>query len=76
MNTEPPLPGSILPEKRIVAFYGNPLSKRMGILGEFEPDSMLKRLDAEVAEWNRLDPEHPVQPALHLIAMVADPHPQ
>ena len=70
-----PLPGSILPEKRIVAFYGNPLSKRMGILGEFEPDSMLKRLDAEVAEWNRLDPEHPVQPALHLIAMVADPHP-
>jgi hypothetical protein len=75
VKTEPPLPGSILPAKRIVAFYGNPLSKRMGILGEFEPDSMLKRLDAEVAEWNRLDPEHPVQPALHLIAMVADPHP-
>ena len=75
VKTAPPLPGSILPEKRIVAFYGNPLSKRMGILGEFEPDSMLRRLDAEVAEWNRLDPEHPVQPALHLIVMVADPHP-
>ena len=75
VKTAPPLPGSILPAKRIVAFYGNPLSKRMGILGEFEPDSMLRRLDAEVAEWNRLDPEHPVQPALHLIAMVADPHP-
>ena len=30
-----PLPGSILPAKRIVAFYGNPLSKRMGILGEY-----------------------------------------
>src|SRR4051794_23082968 len=29
-----PLPGSILPAKRIVAYYGNPLSKRMGILGE------------------------------------------
>ena len=70
-----PLPGSILPEKRIIAFYGNPLSKRMGILGEFIPDSMLRRLDTEVAEWNRLDPEHPVQPALHLIAMVADGHP-
>src|SRR5262245_30614369 len=28
------LPGSILPHKRIVAYYGNPLSKRMGILGE------------------------------------------
>ena len=75
VKTAAPLPGSILPEKRIIAFYGNPLSKRMGILGEFEPDSMLRRLDAEVAEWNRLDPAHPAQPALHLIVMVADPHP-
>lgn len=70
-----PLPGSILPAKRIIAFYGNPLSKRMGILGEFETDDMLSRLDREVAEWNRLDPQHPVQPALHLIAVVANPTP-
>src|SRR5688572_27508275 len=33
VKTDPPLPGSILPASRIVAFYGNPLSKRMGILG-------------------------------------------
>lgn len=70
-KTPPILPGSLLPAKRIVAFYGNPLSKRMGILGEFEPDEMLTKLDAEVAEWNKLDPAHPVQPALHLIAIVA-----
>jgi hypothetical protein len=70
-----PLPGSILPAKRIVAFYGNPLSTRMGILGEFETNEMLRKLDAEVAEWNKLDPAHPVQPALHLIAMVANPNP-
>ena len=70
-----PLPGAILPAKRVIAFYGNPLSKRMGILGEFETQEMLRKLDAEVAEWNRLDPAHPVQPALHLIAMVANPHP-
>ncbi len=70
-KTPPLLPGSLLPAKRIVAFYGNPLSKRMGILGEFEPDEMLAKLDAEVAEWNKLDPAHPVQPALHLIAVVA-----
>src|SRR5687768_10519771 len=38
-----PLPGSILPERRIVAFYGNPLSKRMGILGEIAPDDMLRK---------------------------------
>ena len=70
-----PLPGSILPAKRIIAYYGNPLSKRMGILGEFAPDEMLRKLDAEVAAWNKLDPAHPVQPALHLIAVVAQAAP-
>lgn len=70
-----PLPGSILPAKRIIAFYGNPLSKGMGILGAFEHEDMLRKLDAEVAAWNRLDPATPVQPALHLIALVANGHP-
>ncbi|HET7457647.1 MAG TPA: hypothetical protein VFJ74_08320 [Gemmatimonadaceae bacterium] len=70
-----PLPGSILPAKRIVAFYGNPKSKRMGILGAFPPEEMLKKLDAEVAAWNRVDPGHPVQPALHVIVLVADATP-
>lgn len=69
------LPGSILPTRRIVAFYGNPLSTRMGILGELQPPEMLRTLDAEVAAWNRVDPGHPVQPALHLIALVANGHP-
>ncbi|MDF1505585.1 hypothetical protein, partial [Roseisolibacter sp. H3M3-2] len=70
-----PLPGAILPNKRIIAYYGNPKSTRMGILGEFPPDEMLAKLDAEVAAWTALDPEHPAQPALHVIVLVADPHP-
>jgi hypothetical protein len=71
VKTPPPLPGSILPARRIVAFYGNPLSKRMGILGELPPDKMLARFDKEIAEWQKADPSTPVQPALHLIAVVA-----
>jgi len=71
VKTPPPLPGSILPGRRIVAFYGNPLSKRMGILGELPPDKMLARFDKEIAEWQKADPSTPVQPALHLIAVVA-----
>ncbi|AHG92692.1 hypothetical protein J421_5157 (plasmid) [Gemmatirosa kalamazoonensis] len=74
-NAPAPLPGSILPAKRIVAFYGNPKSKRMGILGEFPADEMLRKLDAEVAAWNAVDPAHPVQPALHVIVLVADAQP-
>lgn len=66
-----PLQGAILPQKRIVAYYGNPLSKRMGALGEFQKDEMLKRLKAEVVKWEHADPALPVQPALHLIAVVA-----
>lgn len=66
-----PLPGSILPEHRIVAYYGNPLSRRMGILAEKPVDSMLAQLDREVAAWSAADTTTPVQPALHLIAVVA-----
>ena len=66
-----PLQGSILPSKRIVAFYGNPLSKKMGVLGAYPKEEMLRRLKREVLKWEKADPDHPVQPALHLIAVVA-----
>jgi len=70
-----PLAGSILPRKRIVAFYGNPLSKKMGILGEIPYDAMLSKLDSTVALWRAADPTLPVQPALHLIVSVAQGQP-
>ena len=73
VKTPPLLPGSILPTKRIVAFYGNPLSKKMGILGEIPYDQMLAKLDTFVAKWRDADPTMPVQPALHLIVSVAQP---
>ena len=66
-----PLPRSILPDRRIVAFYGNPLSKRMGILGALPPERMLAKLDTVVTSWQEADPATPVQPALHLIVVVA-----
>ncbi len=70
-----PLTGAILPVKRIVAYYGNPLSKRMGVLGECPKEEMLRRLKSEVGKWEAADPMHPVQPALHLIAVVAQEEP-
>ena len=70
-NTPYPLPGAILPFKRIVAYYGNLYSKRMGILGELPPREMIAKLKGEVKAWERADPKTPVQPALHYIAVVA-----
>jgi hypothetical protein len=63
--------GSILPCSRIVAYYGHPNSTRMGILGEYPKDEMLRKLRAQVAEWERADPTTPVIPALHMVAVVA-----
>ncbi|NRF40512.1 hypothetical protein [Pedobacter foliorum] len=66
-----PLAGAILPFKRIVVYYGNLHSKKMGALGEYAPKEMWKRLDAEVKHWEKVDPSTPVQPGLHYIAAVA-----
>ena len=70
-----PLPGSILPTNRIIAFYGNPLSKGMGILGELEPEQMFAKLDKEVAAWQKADPNTPVKPAFHVIVVTAQAKP-
>jgi hypothetical protein len=66
-----PLAGAILPFNRIIAFYGNLYSKRMGILGELPKNEMFKKLKDEVANWQAADSSLPVIPALHYIAVTA-----
>ncbi|HEX8432533.1 MAG TPA: hypothetical protein VF625_14680, partial [Longimicrobium sp.] len=69
--------GAILPCNRVVVYYGNPASKKMGALGEYPRDEMLSRLTRQVNQWKEADPNTPVVPGLHLIAVVAqgDPGP-
>jgi hypothetical protein len=66
-----PRVGALLPFNRIVAYYGNFYSKAMGALGEYEPDTMLSMLMAEVEKWKLADPTTPVIPALNYIAATA-----
>src|ERR1035437_9934940 len=54
-----PLDGAILPFKRIVAYYGNLYSKRMGILGEYPPKELWRRLNVEVKAWEKADSTTP-----------------
>jgi hypothetical protein len=77
VNAPKPLPGSILPDKRIVCYYGNPNSKRMGALGEYPRDDMLRRLQREVQNWTKADASTPAIPCLHMVTVVAqgDPGP-
>lgn len=74
-NQPIPKKGVILPFKRIIAYYGNLYSKKMGILGELPPVEMWKKLNSELEAWKKADPATPVQPAIHYIAVVAQGSP-
>lgn len=71
VKTPYPLPGALLPYSRIIAFYGNLYSTRMGILGEIPRAEMIKKLQGEVAKWQVADSTTKAIPALHYIAVTA-----
>ncbi|HVF97462.1 MAG TPA: hypothetical protein VM871_09085, partial [Flavisolibacter sp.] len=70
-NAPLPLPGAILPFHRVVAYYGNLYSNRMGALGKWPKAEMIPKLLAEVKRWNELDTVIKSIPALHYIAVTA-----
>lgn len=70
-KTAYPNPGAILPDKRIIAYYGNFYSKGMGVLGEYPEDVMLNMLRAEQRKWEAADPATPTMPAINYIAITA-----
>lgn len=66
-----PYGGAILPFKRIVAYYGNFYSKKMGVLGEYPPEQVVQMLASTTKFWEAADPQTPVLPAIQYIAVVA-----
>ena len=62
---------AILPFYRIIAYYGNFLSTKMGVLGQYPEAEMLSRLRAEIKNWEEADPTTPVMPAIDYIAVTA-----
>ena len=75
VKTPYPLPGALLPFKRVIAFYGNLYSRRMGILGQLPKYQMLKKLEEEVKQWQIADSSTTAIPALHYIAITAQSSP-
>lgn len=67
--------GALLPFYRIIAFYGNLYSTRMGVLGALPPDEMLDSLQSEVKRWEAADSTITAKPALHYIAVTAQRSP-
>ena len=70
--------GGPLKDHRMVAFYGTPISDQMGILGEYEPQELMRRLKKQTREYSAADPRRPAIPTIELIASVAqrDPGPE
>jgi hypothetical protein len=75
---EPPPPelprggNSVLPEHRVVAFYGAPQSRELGALGIGSPDVAARRLARQARAYRRAN--RPELPALELIAVIANAH--
>ena len=76
---EPPPPElprggrSVLPENRVVAYYGAPQSPELGALGIGTPDGAARRLARQAEDYER--PDRPALPALELIAVIANADP-
>lgn len=64
-----------LKNHRLVAFYGTPLSKRMGVLGQSSPKVMMKHLIQQTKAYSELDPSHPAVPTIELIITSAQRNP-
>lgn len=63
--------GGLLPQNRILAYYGHPHDPNMGILGEYGMADLLGLLRDEAANYEAADPTRPVIPAFEAIATVA-----
>jgi hypothetical protein len=64
---------SILPEFRVIAYYGAPQSRELGALGIGSPNGAARRLARQAEPYGRK--RRPVLPALELITVVANADP-
>jgi hypothetical protein len=67
------LPGggrSVLPEHRVVAFYGAPQSRELGVLGIGKPDTAARKLVRQAKPYG--SDKRPALPALELLAVIAN----
>jgi len=65
---------SILADRQIVSYYGNPYTADMGILGSGDPEAIASLLHQRAQEYDALNGETGVIAALHLVYAVAQYH--
>ena len=67
--------GSLLPQYRILTYYGHPHDSNMGILGQYgvesDLDGLREELEEQAEEYRKADPSRPIKLAFEVIASVA-----
>jgi len=69
------LSGSVIPKNRILSYYGFPGNELMGILGAFDKDTVLQKLQDQAAAYEAIDSTRPFRLAFEVIASVAQHDP-
>lgn len=65
----------LLPNHRVLSYYGFPGNEYMGILGEYDKDTLLAKLRDQAAGYEAADPSRPVLPAFEVVSSVAQHDP-
>lgn len=71
----PTIDREYLANTQIVSYYGNPYTAQMGILGELEPPALISEVTAKAAEYDALNGERGVRPAMHIVYGTAQEDP-
>jgi hypothetical protein len=65
------LAGSVIPKNRILSYYGFPGNELMGILGAYNKDTVLQKLQDQATAYEAVDSTRPIKLAFEVIASVA-----
>jgi len=68
-------PPSPLEGRRLVAFYGTPLGRGLGILGRHDITTTLSLLIEQTQAYQELDPSVETIPTFHMVVTIADDYP-
>lgn len=68
-------PPSMLVGRRLVAFYGTPLGRGLGILGRYDITTTLSLLAEQAQVYRDLDPSVETVGTLHMVVTIADDYP-
>lgn len=68
--------GGLLPQYRILSYYGFPGNEFMGILGEYDKETLLQKLQEQANAYLAVDDSRPIKLAFEVIASVAQRDPQ